>query len=100
MTPRLRNILKAVADYYTLTRAQIQDVCGESNDRVMRKLLLQLCQEKLLNKARMEVVNPGMGAPAPGYFPSRRGVEFLAAEVDAKYLHACTQTPNWQHLYH
>ena len=100
MTPRLLNILKAVADYYTLTRAQIQDVTGETNDRVVRKYLLQLCQEKLLSKARMEVVNPQMGAPAPVYFPSRRGAEYLAAEVDEKYLHVCTQTPNWQHMYH
>lgn len=100
MTPRLLNILKALGDYYTLTRAQIQDVCEETNDRVMRKLLLQLCQQGLSCKTRMEVVNPGMGAPAPVYFPSRKGAEFLAAEVDPRYLHCCTQTPNWQHLYH
>src|SRR5258708_2120198 len=100
MIPRLRNIMLAVADYYTLTRAQIQSVTGDTNDRVVRKHLLQLVKQGFLNKTGMQVVNPGDGAPAPVYFPSRKGAEFLAAEVDEKYLHACTLTPNWQHLRH
>ncbi len=100
MTPRQMNILRSVATYYTFTRAQIQDVCGETNDRVVRKLLDQLCRMGLIKRTRMEVVNPGMGAPAPVYSPTRKGAEFLAAEVDAKLLHCCTQTPNWQNLYH
>lgn len=100
MIPRLRKILIAVASYYTMTRAQIQYVTGDTNDRVMRKHLLHLVQQGFLNKTGMQVVNPGDGAPAPVYFLSRKGAEFLAAEVDDKYLHACTLTPNWQHLHH
>src|SRR6202521_323757 len=99
MIPRLRNILIAVADYYTLTRAQIQDVCAEKNDRVLRKHLQQLVERGFLRKTRMEVVS-SLGATAPVYFLTSRGAEYLAAEVDEKFLHACTQTPNWQHLLH
>jgi hypothetical protein len=100
MIPRQLNILKAVAAYYTLTRAQIQEVTGETNARVLRKHLQQLVRLGLLNRTGMEVVNPGDGAPAPVYFLSRKGAELLAAEVDERYLHCCTQTPNWQHLRH
>jgi hypothetical protein len=100
MIPRLRNILKALGEYFTLKRAQIQAVTGERNDRVMRKHLQQLVQQGYVRKTGMEVVNPGDGAPAPVYFLSRKGAEYLAAEVDEKYLHCCTQTPNWQHLHH
>jgi hypothetical protein len=100
MTLRLLNILKAVADYFALTRVQIQRVCAETNDRVMRKLIDQLCRMELIRRNRMEVVNPGMGAPAPVYSLTRKGAEFLAAEVDERYLGACTITPQWTTLYH
>src|SRR5262245_9731175 len=99
MTPRLLNILKAVADYFALTRVQIQGVCGETNDRITRKLIDQLCRLGLIRRNRMEVVNPGMGASAPVYSLTRKGAEFLAAEVDEGYLHACTITPQWTTLY-
>ena len=52
MTPRLLKILNACGDYYTLTRAMIQNVCGEMNDRVMRKHLQQLCDDSFLAKTR------------------------------------------------
>ena len=99
MTPRHTRILKASGDYYTLTRAQLQDVCGETNDRVMRKLLQQLVGGGFQAKTRMQVVS-SMGAAAPVYYLTRKGAEFLAAEVDPKYLHCCTLCPNWQHLLH
>lgn len=99
MTPRLTTILKASGDYYTLTRAMTQDVCGEKNDRVMRKHLQQLVAAGYLAKTRMQVVS-SMGAAAPVYYLTRKGAEWLAAEVDRKYLHCCTLCPNWQHLLH
>lgn len=93
--------LRAVARYYTMTRAQIQRAVGVRNDRFMRELLLGLVRQKLLNKTRMEVVNPGAGAPAPVYYPSRTGCEYLAAELkDERYLRVMTRSPDWTRLYH
>ena len=100
MTPRQLNILKAVADYFAITRMQIQRVCREKNDRVVRKLIDQLCRQGLLRRNRMQVVNPDMGMPAPVYSLTRKGAELLAAEIDERYLHACTITPQWTTMYH
>lgn len=101
ITTKKTDILKIVAMYTTLTRMQIQRVCGEKNDRVMRKRLLELCQERLLSKARQEVLNPSMTSTAPVYFSSRKGLEFLACELDdTSWLQCCSQTPNWQMLLH
>lgn len=103
ITSRDLAILLAVARYYTLTRAQIQFLCFPAgvDGRIVRKRLLHLVNDVLLAKTAMQVVNPSMGAPAPVYFPTRKGCEFLAAELkDDRYLSVCTQTPTWQHLYH
>ena len=78
MTPRLLKILNACGDYYTLTRAMIQNVCGETNDRVKRKHLQQLCDDGFLAKTRMQVVS-SLEATAPVYYPTRKGAEYLAA---------------------
>ena len=97
-------ILKAVATFYTLTRVMIQSLCcpNDKNGRVTRKRIQQLVQLGLLNKTRMEVVNPASREGAtPVYFPSRKGLELLACELeDESWLDCCTQTPNWQHLLH
>jgi hypothetical protein len=93
--------IKAVCDYYTLTRALIQSIVGVSNDRVMRAILQGLFQTGLINKTRMQAVNPAAGSPAPVYFPTRRGAEWVAAEYDdERYLHVCVKTPDWTHLLH
>ncbi len=101
ITTRKTEIVKAAATYYTLTRMQLQRVCDEKNDRVMRKRLFELCQEGLLNKTRQEVLNPSMTSSAPVYYPSRKGLEFLACELEEpSWLQCCTHTPNWQMLLH
>src|SRR5262249_5056288 len=42
-----------------------------------------------------------MGAPAPVYFPSRKGLAYLAQQFeDTNYLSGTTQTPTWTYLYH
>ena len=76
-------ILLAVATYYTLTRRQIQNLCLPGyEDRTVRKILLQLLQQGLLNKTSMEAVNPAMaGMAAPVYYPSRKGCDYLVAEL-------------------
>lgn len=101
LIPRKLLVLKVVATYYTLTRAQIQRLVGVANDRVMRAILQDLCAAGLLQKTRMRVVNSTAGAAAPVYFPTRMGAELVAAEFgDGRYLNATTRTPDWPHLYH
>ena len=99
MNPRKLKFLKAVADYFPSVRAQVQDVCGETNARVSRQLLQDLVSEKYIGKTRMEVVS-SLGATAPAYFLLQKGAEKLAAEVDESYLHLARATPNWQFLLH
>jgi hypothetical protein len=97
-------ILVAVGVYYTLTREMIQDLCcpNDNNGRVTRKRILQLVQLGLLNKTRMEVVNPAFPeGRTPVYYPSRKGLESLACHFkDESWLDRCCLTPNWQHLLH
>lgn len=102
ITRRKCEILKANANYYTTNRALLQDALGETNDRVMRKVLLQLQMDGMLNVTRMEVINPDAAeGPAKVYYPSRKGLEFLAAETgDETWMEKCCLTPNWQHLLH
>lgn len=94
-------MIKAVCDYYTLTRAMIQPIIGMANDRVLRAILQELTVAGLINKTRMQVVNLAAGNPAPVYFPTRMGAELIAAETgDERYLHVCVKTPDWPHLWH
>ena len=97
-------ILIAVATYYTMTRAMVQERCcpNDKDGRVTRKRILQLVQLGLLNKVRMEVVNPAFPQGlTPVYYPSRKGLEFLACHLqEESWLDRCCATPNWQHLLH
>lgn len=90
-----------MCDYYTLDRSQVQRIVDVRNDRVMRAILQELHELRLVNKTRMQALNPAAGSPAPVYFPTRRGAELVAAEFsDERYLHVCTKTPDWTHLLH
>lgn len=103
MNPTLiLKILVAVATYYTLTRNRIQSLCLPGyDDRSVRRILLGLVQEGLLNKMTMEVVDPSQGASAPIYYPSRRGIDHVVAETKCEtWYGACCLRPNWQHAYH
>ncbi len=99
--PRKLLAVKAVCDYYTLLRKQIQDCLGITNDRVMRSMLQDLVVAGLINKTTMHVVNPSSGNPAPVYFPSRQGAELVAAHFgEERYLNVCYRTPTVSHLWH
>lgn len=103
ITPRDTAVLASVAHYYTLTRPQITRLHfqDDADGRITRKRLQVLLGAHLLNRTRMEVVNPAMGAPAPVYYPSERGCAYLAQErEDPRYLTVCTATPSWTNLYH
>lgn len=99
--PRKFAMIKAVCDYYTLTRPMIQWIIGVKNDRAVRDDLSVLTRDGFIQKTRMQAVNPSVGNPAPVYFPSRKGAEYVAAETgDERYLRVCTKTPDWTHLWH
>ena len=98
-------ILKTVALYYTLQRVDIHRLCMPHTDddgRTCRRHLNKLVKHGYLNKTAGEVVfQDRNGAPAPCYYPSKKGCEFLNSETkDERFLSVCTLTPNWQHLYH
>jgi hypothetical protein len=99
------HILLLLATHYTLTASQIRRLVfrpdQDQDGRQTRRLLAQLCEARLINKARMEVVNPLHGSTARVYFPSRAGCELLAVKTgDVRYLLTPTQTPQWQNLRH
>src|SRR5262245_37564292 len=103
ITERDQRILLLVWTYCTLTRTQITAGCfrGDRGGGMSRKRLAYLAHEGLLNRTRMQVVNPSMGAPQWVYYPSTKGCEYLAAALkDERYLRGCTRAPNWTHLYH
>src|SRR5437763_1145612 len=100
---RDQDIVESVGHYYTLTRGQINrlHLPGDKDGRYTRKRLSSLLSAGMISRTQMQVVNPAMGAPAPVYYPSRKGCEWLYAQTeDKKHLATCTLTPNWQHLYH
>lgn len=106
LSPIRLDILRYVVVYYTLTRMQLQDLCMpegvDQGGRRMRKHLAALRQERLICQTQGQVVFPERnGAPAPVYFPTRKGCELVAAETgEERHLHACCLTPNWQSLLH
>ncbi len=103
ITPRKKNMVWLNATYYATTRSMLQELCGESNDRVMRKLLSQLVQEQLISRTAIEVIDPqAREVPAKVYYPSRKGLEFLACEFeDQSWLErGCCTRPDWRTLLH
>jgi hypothetical protein len=98
-------ILRSVAHYDTLTRAQVNRLHFPDDDgRITRKRLRVLHELGLLNQAAMRVVNPTVsgGVSAPVYYPSAQGTAFLNdGRTDAEpVLRLNTQAPNWMFLYH
>lgn len=104
LTPYHQAIVRAVAWYYVLLRTDIQYLCcpNDQDGRVTRRRIGQVVAMGLIGKTRMEVVSPAdREAPMPAYHPTRKGLEFLAAESgDESWLLKCSQPPNWQHLRH
>ena len=104
LTPRDFLVLKSIAHYYCLTRAQVtrlhfpDDVDG----RATRKRLQALRELDFIGTTKMQVVNPSVaGAPAPVFYPTKAGAAYLAQETqDERCLAICTHSPNWQHLLH
>ena len=91
------DIIRFVATYYTVTRPMIQVEFLPDSDkegRIARRHLNKLHYDALLNKTQMQVVNPENGSSAPVYYPSRKGLEFLAVELrDDSWLSRCCSLP-------
>jgi hypothetical protein len=103
LTPRDIAILVALTHYYCLSRAQIQRLCfpDDPNGRITRRRLHVLLQAQFIARHTLFPYNPLLGAPAPVYYPSRKGAEFLAAHFDdERYLTTCTQPPQPNNILH
>lgn len=103
LTDRDLTVLIAVRRYYVLNRPQIQRLCfaGHGSGRATRRRLQYLVSSGFLNRLRLVVHHPHAGSPGPVYYPSRRGLEFLAEHLDdERYLAAPTQAPQAHHVFH
>lgn len=103
ITERDIAVLIAVVRYYVLNRQQIQRLVfpNDPHGRVTRRRLQTLVDAKLINRQAMLVCHPAAGAPAPVYYPSRKGCELLAEQTgDERYLATPTAAPLQHHILH
>jgi len=103
ITERDIEILRAVARYYVLSRAHIQRLCfpdGQTG-RATRRRLQVLVRGGFINRTRAPIFNPQGGSAWPAYYPSKRGIEFLAEHFDdERLLVVPTRCPEPFHLLH
>jgi hypothetical protein len=103
VTTHKLNILAANAKYYLTTARQLQRLClpRDRDGRITRGHLSDLHHAGLIQKTRMQVVNPLHAVTAPCYYPSPEGVKYLALHTgNVEYLQTPTQNPAWQNLGH
>jgi len=102
ITERDISILVALVRYYVLNRQQIQRLVfpTDGNGRITRRRLQALVSYQLINRLNILYAHPSM-PPAPVYYPSRKGCEFLAEHLeDPRLLLTPTQAPIPHHTYH
>jgi len=103
VTDRDIEILRAVARYYVLTRADIQRLCfpKDKTGRATRRRLQALVSAGLLNRTPTPIFNPQGGTAWPAYYPSNRGLDFLAEHLDdERFLGVSSRRPETYHLLH
>jgi hypothetical protein len=107
LTDRDIQILTLLVRYYLLSRDQIQRLCfssiasSRSAARKTRERIQQLLALGLIQRHNFEFYNPAAGRPAPLYYPTRKGCEFLAEHLgDERYLATTIHTPIAQHALH
>lgn len=96
-------LLRSLAQYYVLTRDQLQRLCfpGHSSGRSTRKRLLKLQQGGYAQKHRMPVAFPGTNNAAPIYYLTKPGAELLTSWYgDPSYLAVNTRQPRPDRLNH
>jgi hypothetical protein len=95
-------ILVALVRYYVLNRQQVQRLVfpNDPNGRITRRRLQILVDEHLINRQNTLFCHPS-AAPAPVYFPARKGCELLADHFeDPRYLVTPTAPPIPHHTFH
>lgn len=103
ITPRDVDVLRALARYYVLNRAQIQRLTfpTDRDGRITRRRLTMLQHMGLIQRTQVHVISPLAGIPSPVYFPSRSGCDMLAELCDDEhYLLTPTRPPLSHRLFH
>ncbi|QDU10902.1 replication-relaxation family protein [Gimesia aquarii] len=96
-------ILEVLAQYYVLTREQIQRFSAApiSSGRSVRRRLLKMSLAELIRKHRIPVALPGKNGAAPVYYLTKNGTEVLADHFnDGTYLGLPTRQPRVDRLNH
>lgn len=96
-------ILSKVVEYYVLSRPQLQRLCfpSDKTGRVTRRRLQALVAAGLLNRHQAQVVYPNSAPAGSVYFPSQKGIEFLAEYTgDDSILLTPVQHPVAHHVAH
>src|SRR5262245_3058324 len=96
-------ILISIVHYYVLTRFQIQRLHfgeGQTQGRICRARMEYLAGERLVGVAKLRYGPEGTNAMHV-YYPSRKGLEFLASHLeDESYLSRTSQAPQTQSVFH
>src|SRR5438874_9090221 len=103
LTERDDRILAVLARYVLLDRRRVQRLCfpTDPSGRITRRRIAALLREKMIQRSRLEIVNPRDGMPAPAYFLAARGRERLAEiHRDDRYLALPISFPQPLHLHH
>lgn len=103
VTERDLKVVQALARYFVLNRTQIQRLCfaDDIDGRVTRRRLQKLVEQGMIQRQPLQMHDTTGGAPATVYYPSRRGLEILAEEVnDRRYLNVSFQSPQPHHVQH
>lgn len=99
----IQSVLLPVVHYYVLSRHQIQRLGfpDDNNGRITRRRIQVVIDANFIARHTLFPYNPVLGSPAPVYYPTKQGIEFLAAHLgDERYLAVNTQAPNSNNLLH
>ena len=103
ITERDVEILRAIARYRVVSRAQIQRLCfpNSQTGRATRRRLQALVRAGFINRTRTPIFNPHGGTAWPAYYPSKQGIEFLTEHFDDDgFLAIPARSPEPFHLLH
>lgn len=95
-------VLKALAEFYVLTRSLLHRICfpQHRDGRATRKRLSRLVYHGYVGKLSTPVAFPG-GNSGPAYFPTAKGNEMLSVWFDdERYLAVNTRVPRRDLIFH
>jgi len=103
VTDRDIRVLFSIATYFVLSRPQINRLCypADATGRVTRRRLQVLVESGLIRRHRAEFRYPNSAPAGSVYFPSEKGIQYLAEQTgDDAYLTISTQVPQPHHINH